>query len=283
MESDNKDYCIRPEVVNYDDVAKWVPQLEGHEKLVNNVLKMLDIDKVNGVHSRWCHDPGIPFSQHLINDEFKIKLRIDGLEVLRSFPTGPFITVSNHPFGAMDGIMLLDIVGSERSDFKVMVNMFLNHITAMRPSFIAVDPSASDDPEKRRTTLQGIREAMMHVKAGHPIGFFPAGAVSKLKGNLRINDREWQPSIIRLIQQLKVPVIPIFFHGHNSIFFNILGMISWKIRTLRLPAEVFRTIGKEKHVSIGEVITPEQQAECSSVEELSAMLRNATYSLRSRK
>lgn len=149
-----KDYCIRPEVVNYDDVSRWIPALKGHRKLVNGILRFLSIDKVNDVHSRHCGTPGIPFSQALINDEFKIKLRVDGLDVLRRFPSGAFITVSNHPFGALDGICLLDIVGTERPDFKVMVNMFLNHITAMRPSFIAVDPASSNDPEKRRTTLQ---------------------------------------------------------------------------------------------------------------------------------
>lgn len=112
--------------------------------------------------------------------------------------------------------MLIDIIGRHRPDFKVMVNMFLNYITAMRPSFIAVDPSGSDDPEKKAATMQGIRQAIAHVRAGHPMGFFPAGAVSKIDRTLHISDREWQPSIIRLVKQLKVPVIPVYFHNHNS-------------------------------------------------------------------
>lgn len=277
-----KDYNIRPEVVNYDDVSRWIPFFKGKPRLVNSILHFLAIDKVNRVHAAHCDTPGIAFSKALIEDEFKIDLRVDGLDILHRFPEGSFITVSNHPFGALDGIALLDIVGSVRPDFKVMVNMFLNHITAMRPSFIAVDPSASADHEKRRTTMQGIRQAMMQVKQGHPIGFFPAGAVSKLKWNMRINDREWQPSIIRLIQQLKVPVVPIFFHGHNSTFFNILGVISWRIRTLRLPAEVFRRCGKTMRVSVGEPIMPDRLDACADLAELGELLRNATYSLRNR-
>ncbi len=278
---EEKDYAIRPEVVNYDDVSRWVPALRGHRKLVNSILKFLSIDKVNGVHARHCDTPGIPFSQALVDEEFKLKLRVDNMEVLERFRDGgAFITVSNHPFGALDGIVLLDLVGSVRPDFKVMVNMFLNHITAMRPNFIAVDPSASNDPEKRRTTIQGIREAMTRVRQGHPIGFFPAGAVSRLHGDLRIYDREWQPSIIRLIQQLGVPVVPIFFHGHNSTFFNLLGVISWRIRTLRLPAEVFRRKGKSMHISVGEPIMPEEQKSCSGLEEFGRLLRDKTYILR---
>lgn len=276
-----EEYYIRPEVVNYDDVSRWIPALKGHRRLVDGILRFLSIDKVNDVHRRHCSTPGIPFSQALIDKEFGIRLDVDNLEALERFRDGgAFITVSNHPFGALDGIVLLDLVGSVRPDFKVMVNMFLNHITAMRPSFIAVDPSASSDPEKRRTTMQGIRQAMMRVKQGHPIGFFPAGAVSKLHRDLRIYDREWQPSIMRLIQQLDLPVVPIFFHGHNSTFFNILGVISWKIRTLRLPAEVFRRKGGTMHISIGDPVSPERQRQCADLNEFTRLLRDSTYSLR---
>ena len=225
--------ALRPDVLNYDDIRKMVPALEGHEKLVNKVLHLLSIDKVNRIHSDYCDTPGIPFAQRLVKEEFKWKLRIDNLDVLAGFKDGPFITVSNHPFGSYDGILLLDIVGTFRPDYKVMVNLILNQIQAMRPNFIAVDPLKSDDPEKKKITMQGIRTAMKHVKEGHPLGFFPAGAVAKVDKTLHVNDREWQPSVIRLIHQLKVPVIPIFFHGHNSTFFNILGMIDWRLRTPR--------------------------------------------------
>ncbi len=199
--------ALRPDVLNYDDIRKMAPALEGHEKLVNKVLHLLSIDKVNRIHSDYCDTPGIPFAQRLVKEEFKWKLRIDNLDVLAGFKDGPFITVSNHPFGSYDGILLLDIVGTFRPDYKVMVNLILNQIQAMRPNFIAVDPLKSDDPEKKKITMQGIRTAMKHVKEGHPLGFFPAGAVAKVDKTLHVNDREWQPSVIRLIHQLKVPVI----------------------------------------------------------------------------
>ncbi len=205
--------------------------------------------------------------------------RIDNEEVLDRFKDVPFITVSNHPLGALDGIMLIDIIGRHRPDFKVMVNMFLNYITAMRPSFIAVDPSGSDDPEKKAATMQGIRQAIAHVRAGHPIGFFPAGAVSKIDRTLHISDREWQPSIIRLIKQLKVPVIPVYFHNHNSTFFNILGLIDWRIRTLRLPRELFNKTGREMRVSFGEPIMPDEQASYTDLDAFGKMLRQRTYAL----
>lgn len=272
---------IRPDVLNFDDIRKMAPALEGHKKLVNRILHLLAIDKVNRIHRDYCDTPGVRFAQRLVNEEFKWKLRIDNLETLAGFKEGPFITVSNHPFGSYDGILLIDIVGTFRPDYKVMVNLILNQIQAMRPNFIAVDPLKSDDPEKKKITMQGIRSAMKHVKEGHPLGFFPSGAVAKVDRSLQVNDREWQPSIIRLIRQLQVPVIPIFFHGHNSTFFNILGMIDWRLRTLRLPGEIMKTYGKEVHVSVGEPISVERQNECATVEDLGAFLRGETYKLKS--
>ncbi|MDE7179996.1 MAG: lysophospholipid acyltransferase family protein [Muribaculaceae bacterium] len=271
---------VRPDLITYDDVVDMAPIFKGHRKLVETIMRWLIIDKCNAVHSKYCYTSGLPFANLLIDDCYRIRKRIDNEEVLDRFPEGAFITVSNHPLGALDGIMLIDIVGRHRSDFKVMVNLFLNHITAMRPSFIAVDPSSSDDPDKKAVTMQGIREAMSRIKSGHPVGFFPAGAVSKVHRNLRVSDREWQPSIVKLIKQMKVPVIPIYFHDHNSAFFNILGMIDWRIRTLRLPRELFNKTGKEMHISVGEPIMPEEQAKYKSLEEFGAMIRERTYALR---
>ncbi len=274
-----RQYHVEPEVLTYADVCGMIPFFCGKKGLVDGIFRFLKIDKVNEVHSRWHATPGIPFAHALVEKEFKVRVRVDNEEVLSRFPTGAFITVSNHPLGAFDGILLLHEVGTFRTDYRVMVNLFLNHLSAMSPSFIPVDPSGSDDPAKKKVTLEGIREAIAHVRNGHPLGFFPAGAVSKVKRDLHIRDRQWQPSIIKLISQLKVPVIPIYFHGHNSTFFNILGIISWQLRTLRLPAEVFRMRGRKVHLSIGEPIMPEEQKACANIEELGKLLRDRTYAL----
>ena len=270
---------VKRAVLDYDDVRKMAPFFEGKEKLVNRVFHWLAVDKTNDYHSRNMHLPGPEFS-HKMFDELGATMTIRNEEVLNSIPEGPFITVSNHPYGALDGMALIDIVGHHRSDFKVMVNMILNHIGALRPNFIAVDALASDDPAKRAVSVKGITDAMLHVKQGHPLGFFPAGAVSKLTWGLRIEDREWQPSVIRIIQKLKVPVIPIYFHGHNSWGFTMLGMIDWRLRTLRLPTEVFNKTNREFRVSVGNVISPEEMAQYTTPEELGAFLKQKTYNLK---
>lgn len=278
---DNQNYTIKPNVLDYDDIVKLVPRLQGHEKLVNGLLHFLSVDKVNDIHSRFCDTPGPEFVRRMLFDGFKIRLRIDNEELLNNLPQGAFVTVSNHPFGALDGITLIHLIASRRPEFKVMVNMILNQISAMRPNFIAVDALASNDPAKKQVSMRGIREVIKQVRSGNPVGFFPAGAVSKVNLKGELNDRQWQPSVIRLIEQLKVPVIPIYFHGSNSWWFNFLGVVSWQLRTLRLPAEVFRKCGKEIHVSVGDIISvEEQQRHQGSVTEFGEFLKSKTYELK---
>ena len=276
----NQETPIKRTVLDYNDISQMVPWFKGKEKLVNRLLKFLSVDKVNWLHDHNCDTPGPEFAAGLLKD-LEIKLRIDNEELLDKLPEGAFITVSNHPFGALDGISLIHIIASRRPQFKVMVNMVLNYISAMRPNFIAVDALASDDPKKKAVSMQGIKSAIMQVRRGEPIGFFPAGAVSKVNIKGQLEDREWQPTIVRLIQQMKVPVVPIYFHGSNSWWFNFLGVVCWQLRTLRLPAEVFRKKGSTLHISIGEPISVEEQLQHSgTVEELGQFLKDTTYALR---
>lgn len=267
-------------VLDAEDVMEMVPRLRGHRKLIDRLLHIIQIDRVNEVHDRFFDTPGVPFTQSLLKD-FRITTRIDGLDVLDKLPEGAFITVSNHPFGALDGITLISIIGQRRPEYKVMVNMILNRITAMRPNFIAVDQSASDDPAKKAVSMAGIREVMKQVRSGHPVGFFPAGAISKINCHGWLEDQEWKPVVMRLIAQLKVPVIPVFFHGTNSFMFNLLGRVSWVLRTMRLPSEVWRKCDTEMHVSIGDIITPEEIAlHAGSEKELGQWLKAKTFELR---
>ncbi len=266
-------------VLDYDDIRKLVPAFDGKPRLVGALMRWLNVDKVNQIHDHNCDTPGVPFTAGLLKD-LNITLDVGNSEVLGHLPEGGFITVSNHPFGALDGIALIKIVGEHRPDFKVMVNMILNHIGAMRANFIDVDALASNDPAKRAVSMRGIADAMRHVKEGHPLGFFPAGAVSKLTWGLRIEDRDWQPSIMRIIAKMKVPVIPIYFHGHNSLVFTLLGMIDWRLRTLRLPTEVFRRHDQTMRVSIGNPILPDEMAAYSTPEALGQFLKQRTYSMK---
>ena len=52
----------------------------------------------------------------------------------------PLITISNHPYGHIDGLILADYFG-HCSNYKMMVNQFLNRIEALSSSLIPVTPT----------------------------------------------------------------------------------------------------------------------------------------------
>lgn len=274
---------VRPDALNVKDVEEMIPATKKCPWLVKWLLHIFQFDRVNWYHSRHSMTPGPDFVKGLM-DDFKIPLQVDNAEILKRFKTGAFITVSNHPFGQIDGISLIYLVTRVRPDYKVMVNMILNHLTAMRPNFIAVDQAASADPEKRAVSVSGVREALTMLRDGHPVGFFPAGAIGKTDKEGIIVDRPWQPTVLQIIGKAKVPVIPIYFHGTNSKFFNFLGHHCIPLRTLMLPRELFNhKLGRPMHISIGEPVMPETLAEFGKdYTAMGEFLRKRTYMLSGR-
>lgn len=278
-----RQYNVKPDVLTADQIMQMAKPLKNKRKLVERLMHLLQLDRVNQVHGSVCDTPGADFVRRLIFESFHNTLRIDNEEVLRHLPEGAFITVSNHPLGALDGIVLIYLISRYRPNFKVMVNMILNHLSGMRPNFIDVDSLASDDPDKRKVSMLGIRSVFRQLKNGEPVGFFPAGAMSKTNWKNQLIDRPWQKSVLEIIFRAKVPVIPIYFHDRPSLLSNILGHVFWQGRTLLLPREIFRKNGKELHVSIGDPISPEEQhIHGENPEQLGEYLRKKTYELRDR-
>ena len=207
--------------------------------------------------------------------------RVSGIGRLKALVgQGPFITVSNHPYGGMDGVILVDMLGHLFPDYKVLVNKILALLEALRPSFITVTPTAAERTAPTRDSINGIRLAMQHLRDGHPLGIFPAGAVSDMDRKTReIRDREWQEPIIRLIRKVGVPIVPIRFFDGNTDFYYKLEWIDWKLRLLRLPTEVINKGGRLIRVGIGEVITPEEQARFTDIAAFRDFLRGRVYGM----
>lgn len=264
-------------VIDADDVKKLLPSLKS-DKLINAVLHFLKVDKCNELHSANCDKRGADFTDGII-EGVGTKLEIVNEDRLKNLPEGAFVVLSNHPFGAIDGISIISIFARYKPEFKVMVNKILTYIGAMKDNFIAVEPHSSSE-QARATSMNGIRTAMRHVREGNPIGFFPAGAVSNLKSDFSTLDREWQPNIIRLVKQFKKPVIPVYYYGRNSLPFYMLRSITYLLSSLRLPTEVFNKKGKTIKVVIGETIMPEEYAHIDDIEELAQYFKDKTYALK---
>jgi putative hemolysin len=245
--------------------------------LAKCILKIAGFDKVNRVYDSAKYKTGTDIEDAMI-DGLGITRRVHNQDIIRQLEGKPFITVSNHPYGHIDGIMLVGEVAKIRPDFKIMVNWLLGLIDIMQEHFIGVNPYSSDTVKK--SSLSGVKECLEHLKANHPLGFFPAGAVSKNIGGNQVKDREWQSGVIKLIRKAKVPIVPVYISGQNSWFFNFLDKIDWRIRTVRLCHELDTKKGKTIHIVFGEPIFPEEQQKFQNIKEFGEFLKGKTYALK---
>lgn len=271
---------MKKTVIDQEDLQQFSPFFKNPigKFIGNQILKWLNIDKVNQVHLNNCEHTGSAFTSAILKDPLiDLKYKIHNEEILDSLPEGAFVTVSNHPIGSLDGIVLIDIFASRRPDFKVMVNGILGKIGAMRENFVQVQPDSNNQGANMKN-VNGVRLSFQMLKEGHPMGFFPAGAISMYnKDSKKIQDLPWTHSVIRLVRKAKVPVYPVYFDALNSDFFYWLGKIDWRIRTLRIPTEAFNKNGKTIDVYIGNPIMPEEIKKIEDDVELGQFLYDKTY------
>ncbi len=263
---------------DFESVSSFFKGEKGHRR-AEFVMRLLSIDKVNRLYDSYGAYTGPEFTSRLL-DDVGVNYVVGNAERLKSLPEGSFITVSNHPYGGLDGIISIDLIGSIRHDYRFMVNKILSRIMSLNGNFISVTPTGNKKTSVTATSLRGIRETLEHLHNGHPLGFTPSGAVSDFSlRDLRVRDRKWQESILHLIHSVKVPILPLRFFDKNSAFFYFLGLINWRIRLLRLPTEVFNKKGRDTRIGIGNIISVKEQKKFSSAKALGIFLRKAVYEM----
>ena len=267
------------DLISLNDLERATPLFRGKcgNALCRGLMHMLTIDRVNDLYKRNSIVNGPDFTRAVLKD-IGVEYEVLNPEVLKNLPDGPFITISNHPYGHIDGVILVDLFGHIRPDFKVMVNKFLGRIRTLDENFICVTPVGEERTAPTKDSIQGIKDAVAHIRSGGALGLFPSGAVSDLNLKDRsIRDREWQEPVIRLIRKMNVPIVPIHFLDRNSNFYYSLGLIDWKVRLLRLVSEVFNKKGKRTRVAIGEIISAEEQDKFTDIRQFGDYLRNKVY------
>jgi len=210
-------------------------------------------------------------------NHFKIDFEIPEEDYRRLPKDGAYITVSNHPLGGIDGILLFRLLLAQRSDYKIMANFLLQRMTPIEPYIIPVNPFESR--KDVRSSIAGFKSALQHLKDGHPLGIFPAGEVSTVKDGKLIVDKPWEEAALKLIRKAEVPVVPIYFHARNSKFFYRLAKISDIFRTAKIPSEVYSQRNRPIKVRIGQPIPVKVQKEQTSFEDFGELLRKKTYML----
>lgn len=196
---------------------------------------------------------------------------------------GSVVVVANHPFGALEGLIMASILLRIRSDFKIIANYLLGLIPEIREHLFLVDPFAGG-PKIVTNNGTALRRAYKWLGHGNVLGVFPAGEVSHLHvPEMNVTDPQWNVSIARMIRKNQAVVVPMYFRGCNGPLFQLAGILHPRLRTLLLPHAFARKSGSKVEVKIGQPILPERLKFFPGDKEIITYLRNRTYLLRRRR
>lgn len=240
------------------------------------LMKILRISKINRIYNKHKGLEGVSFLNAIL-EECQIKFEIPEEDLKKIPKEGAFITISNHPLGGLDGILLLKLLLEQREDYQIMANFLLTKIKPLEPYIMPVNPF--EDRKELKSSLEGFRRAIQHLREGKSLGIFPAGEVSTYQSGDIFVDKTWQKSVIKLIKKARVPVIPIYFHAKNSRLFYQLSKQSPTLQTAKLPSELLTQKNRTIRVRIGRPILVKTQDEISNLNDFSNFLRKKTYLL----
>ncbi len=250
---------------------------KGAQGAAKFLMMLLGINKINKAYAEVSHLKGLDFVEKILQ-KLSIRFEVSPEELKRIPLNGPFITVSNHPYGGLDGLILISLLGRQRPDFKILGNYLLHRIDSLREFILPVDPFESK--KARAASVPGIKMALRHITEGHPLGIFPAGEVSSYYPHSSgITDKKWQYSVLKFIRNAEVPVVPIYFEGSNSTIFHLLGLLHPMLRTAKLPSELLNKKNKTIRIRIGNPISLNEQKEFTDIWRYGRYLRAKTYAL----
>jgi putative hemolysin len=240
------------------------------------LMEVMKINHVNELFASAQPKQGTEFIDAILAG-CGVEIEFDERELKNIPKEGGFIAIANHPYGGIEGLVLLRILLTVRPDAKLMANFLLKKIPNLSDFFIAVNPFENIE---HSSSISGLKNTLELLNQGTPIGIFPAGEVSTFKiESQQVTDRLWHPVVGKIIAKAKVPVIPIYFHGNNGLLFNLLSMIHPALRTAKLPSELFNKQGHVIKLRIGKPINVVDYPQYNTATKLLSFLRARTYAL----
>ncbi|MEM6588086.1 MAG: lysophospholipid acyltransferase family protein [Pseudomonadota bacterium] len=237
------------------------------------IVKMIRAFEKKGAPS------GQPFWRAAL-DTMGIPLKTPQEEIDHIPLDGPVVVVANHPHGLVDGMILADLIGRRRTDYKILTRALLTGIDEVAASYMIPVPFPHE-PDAQRKYVEMRAQAMAHLKEGGLISVFPSGVVASSDTMFGpALEREWAVFTAKMIRQSGARVVPIFFPGANSRAYQMANRISATLRQGLLLHEVVNSCNKPQKPVVGPVLTDEQMELLhSDPRGFMAWLRDHTMSL----
>lgn len=213
-------------------------------------------------------------------DVMGIRLETPTEQILRIPASGPLVVVANHPHGLVDGMVLAELIGRVREDYKILTRTLLTGVEEIKRFMIPVPFQHASDA--RAQNLEMRKRAMDHLGLGGVVVLFPSGVVASSDSAFGpVVERNWSTFTAKMIQRSGASVLPIFFPGENSRWYQVANQISATLRQGLLIHEVVHALNKPQAPVVGHSISPEICREWSDDPRgFMAMLRTATLALR---
>lgn len=193
----------------------------------------------------------------------KIELQTPAEQIANIPKTGPLIVVANHPHGLVDGMVLAELIGRVRTDYKILTRSLLTNVSEISDFMIPVP--FPHEPDAREQSLDMRKRAMEHLKQGGVIVLFPSGVVASADTYFGpAIEAQWNPFTAQMINRSGAQVLPIKFPGQNSRLYQIANKLSATLRQGLLIHEVVHACGKPQSPIVGTVIEPEVVEEWKS-------------------
>ncbi|WP_255576130.1 MULTISPECIES: lysophospholipid acyltransferase family protein [Jannaschia] len=199
-------------------------------------------------------------------------------QIARIPATGPVIVVANHPHGLVDGMVLADLIGRVRTDYKILTRSLLTGVPEIGQFMIPVPfPHEAD---ARQRNLEMRRETMAHLSDGGVIVLFPSGSVASSETAFGpAVEKEWNPFTAKMIRLSGATVVPIYFTGRNSRAYQIANLISATLRQGLLLHEVVHALNRPQAPQVRPAIPPsEWKPFAGNPKEFMGWLRERTLS-----
>lgn len=265
-------------LINPSEFARALSlQKIGLKSLAIPLMRLLKIHRINKIYEKFSCYNGLDFLDACL-DELQIYYEVSANDFKNIPKSGPVVFIANHPYGGLDGLLLIRLIAGIRPDIKVMANYILKNIKPLADFFLPVDPFERKDSAQK--SIAGIKSSLEILSNGGCLAVFPAGEVSAYQTNSKkITDKTWNPMIGKLIAKSGARVVPIYFSGSNSLLFNLLGLIHPRLRTARLPSELLNKKRFSLKIRIGKPISADDIAEFGDNTQLMRFLRAKTYAL----
>ncbi|KZY37456.1 acyltransferase [Roseovarius sp. HI0049] len=200
---------------------------------------------------------GQPFWRAAL-DTMGIPLETPQSEIDNIPPDGPVVVVANHPHGLVDGMILADLIGRRRTDYKILTRALLTGIDEVAASYMIPVPFPHE-PDAQRKSVEMRANAMAHLKEGGLISVFPSGVVASSDTMFGpVIEREWNVFTAQMIRRSGATVVPIFFPGSNSRVYQAANRISATLRQSFLLHEVVKSCNHPQRPVVGKPIDAEQ-------------------------